>query len=109
MPGRDIILIGASAGGVQTLTELARHLPRDLPAAVFIVLHLAPYSASSMPAILSRAGPLPAAHPEGGEPIVPGRIYVAPPDHHLVIEPERVRISRGPTENGHRPAVDVLF
>ncbi len=109
MPGRDIILIGASAGGVQTLAELARHLPGDLPAAVFIVLHLAPYSPSSMPAILSRAGALPAAHPRDGEPIVPGRIYIAPPDHHLLIEPERVRISRGPTENGHRPAVDVLF
>src|SRR6185436_714450 len=109
MAGRDIILIGASAGGVQTLTELARHLPGDLPAAVFMVIHLSPFSHSSMPAILSRAGPLPAAHPRDGEPILPGRIYVAPPDHHLVIEPEQVRISRGPTENGHRPAVDVLF
>jgi len=107
--GRDIILIGASAGGVQTLAELARHLPRDLPAAVFVVIHLAPFSSSSMPAILSRVGPLPAVHPRDGEPIVPGKIYVAPPDHHLVIEPERVRISRGPTENGHRPSVDVLF
>jgi two-component system chemotaxis response regulator CheB len=109
MPGRDIILIGASAGGVQTLAELVRYLPRDLPAAVFVVLHVAPFGSSSMPAILSRSGPVPAVHPRDGEPTLPGKIYVAPPDHHLVIEPDRVRLSRGPTENGHRPAVDVLF
>ena len=109
MSHRDIILIGASAGGVQTLAELVRHLPRDLPATVFVVIHIAPFGASSMPAILSRSGRLPALHPKDGDPIEPGRIYVAPPDHHLVIEPERVRISRGPSENGHRPAVDVLF
>ncbi len=109
MPGRDIILIGASAGGVQTLAELVRYLPRDLPAAVFVVLHVTPFGSSSMPAILSRSGSLPAAHPTDGEPILPGKIYVAPPDHHLVIEPDRVRLSRGPTENGHRPSVDVLF
>jgi two-component system, chemotaxis family, protein-glutamate methylesterase/glutaminase len=109
MPSRDIILIGASAGGVQTLAELVRHLPRDLPAAVFIVLHISPFGSSSMPAILSRSGFLPAAHPKDGDPIEVGKIYMAPPDHHLVIEPERVRLSRGPTENSHRPAVDVLF
>lgn len=109
MAHRDIILIGASAGGVQTLAELVRHLPNDLPATVFVVIHLAPFGSSSMPAILSRSGRLPALHPRDGDPIEPGRIYVAPPDHHLVIEPERVRISRGPSENGHRPAVDVLF
>lgn len=109
MGHRDIILIGASAGGVQTLAELVRHLPSDLPATICVVIHLAPFSSSSMPAILSRSGSLPALHPRDGDPIVSGRIYVAPPDHHLVIEPERVRISRGPSENGHRPAVDVLF
>jgi two-component system chemotaxis response regulator CheB len=109
MPGRDILLIGASAGGVQTIAELVRLLPRDLPAAVFVVLHVAPFGSSSMPAILSRSGPIPAIHPKDGEPILPGKIYVAPPDHHLVLEPDRVRLSRGPTENGHRPSVDVLF
>src|SRR5215203_5145352 len=107
MPSRDIILIGASAGGVQTLSELVRHLPRNLPAAVFIVLHISPFGSSSMPAILSRVGFLPAAHPKDGDPIESGKIYMAPPDHHLVIEPERVRHSRAPTENSHRPAVDV--
>lgn len=109
MGGRDIVLIGASAGGVHALSQLVGLFPRDLPAAVFVVIHLSPYSPSAMPTILSRSGPLPAVHPKDGDPILPGRIYVAPPDHHLLIEPDRVRLSRGPTENGHRPSVDVLF
>jgi two-component system chemotaxis response regulator CheB len=62
-----------------------------------------------LPAILDRAGPLPAAHPRDGEPIVPGNIYVAPPDHHLALDPGRVRVSHGPRENRHRPAIDRLF
>lgn len=109
MPGRDILLIGASAGGVQALSDIVTQLPQDLPAAVFVVMHISPSGTSAMPAILSRAGRLPAVHPKDGEPILPGRIYVAPPDHHLVVEPGHVRLSRAPTENGHRPAVDVLF
>src|SRR5215210_2312803 len=109
MGGGDIVLIGASAGGVHAISELVALFPRDFPAAVFIVLHLSPYGNSAMPQILSRSGPLPAVHPKDGDPILPGRIYVAPPDHHLLIEPDRIRLSRGPTENGHRPAVDVLF
>ncbi|HEX3129365.1 MAG TPA: chemotaxis protein CheB [Thermoanaerobaculia bacterium] len=109
MPGHDIILIGASAGGVQALSAVAAGLPPDLPAAVFVVLHIAPYGRSAMPSILARAGALPAKHAEDGEPVEPGRIYVAPADHHLMLEPGRVRISRAPTENGQRPSVDVLF
>jgi two-component system chemotaxis response regulator CheB len=109
MPSHDIIVIGASAGGVQTLVNLIGGLPRDIPAAVFIVMHLAPFGTSAMPAILCRSGPLKALHPQDNELIEHGKVYVAPPDHHLVIEPDRVRISRGPTENGYRPAVDVLF
>lgn len=104
-----VILIGASAGGVRALSELVRRLPAELPAAVCMVLHLAPQSRSAMPAILSRAGSLPAVHPEDGERIQPGRIYVAPPDHHLVLEVGKVRLSRGSSENGQRPSVDVLF
>lgn len=109
MRHRDILVIGASAGGVSALSRLVSHLPSDLPAAVFIVIHVSPHGTSAMPAILSRLGPLPAVHPGDGEPIEHGKIYVAPPDHHLVIEPGVVRVSRGPTENAHRPAVDVLF
>lgn len=106
---RDVLLIGASAGGVHVLTELVRNFPRDLPAAVFIVIHVSPHGRSAMPAILSRSGHLPAVHPDDGDPIEPGKIYVAPPDYHLLIERGRVRVSKAPTENGHRPAVDVLF
>ncbi len=109
MPRRDIIVIGASAGGVQVLADLIGALPPTLPASVFIVMHLAPHGASAMPAILCRSGPLKAVHPADGEPIEQGKVYVAPPDHHLLLEPDCVRISRGPTENGYRPAVDVLF
>lgn len=109
MPGHDIIVIGASAGGVQALADLVGDLPAGLPASVFIVMHLAPFSTSAMPSILCRSGQLQAVHPKDGEAIEHGKVYMAPPDHHLIIEPDRVRISRGPTENGYRPAVDVLF
>lgn len=104
-----VILIGASAGGVHALQEVVRGLPADLPAAVFVVLHVAPYGTSAMPAILTRAGKMPAFHPRDEEPIREGRIYVAPPDHHLIVEDGRVRLSHGPSENAQRPAVDVLF
>jgi two-component system chemotaxis response regulator CheB len=84
-------------------------LPADLPAAVFVVLHTHPTSPGYLPHILARSGPLPAAHAEDGEPIAPGRIYVAPPDHHLLIEDGHVRLTKGPKENRSRPAVDPLF
>jgi two-component system chemotaxis response regulator CheB len=108
-PRRDIIVVGASAGGVEALTELARGLPRDFPAAVFVVLHLPADATSVLPRILARAGRLPAAHPIDGAPIRGGRIYVAPPDRHLLVGDGFVRLSRGPRENSHRPAVDPLF
>jgi two-component system chemotaxis response regulator CheB len=104
-----LIAVGASAGGVHTLSELAGQLPRGLPAAVLVVLHLAPQGRSVLPAILSRAGSLEAVHPRDGEHLKAGRIYVAPPDHHLVVEDGRLRLSRSATENGHRPAIDVTF
>jgi two-component system, chemotaxis family, protein-glutamate methylesterase/glutaminase len=109
MPRHDIIVVGASAGGVEALQELVAGLPADLPAAVFVVLHVPAHGPSLLPSILARAGPLPAAHAEDGEPIRPGRIYVAPPDHHLMLEPGRVRLVVGPRENGVRPAADALF
>lgn len=109
MAGHDIIVVGASAGGVEALMTLVRDLPAELPAAVFIVLHIPAQSPSLLPSILNRAGSLIAAHPEDGANIEYGRIYVAPPDHHLLIEEGRVRVMRGPKENRHRPAVDPLM
>ena len=109
MFGHDIITIGASAGGVEALTEIARGLPGDLPASVFVALHVPAHGTSVLPLILSRRGPMPAAHARDGEAIVPGRIYVAPPDQHLLIHEGAVRLSRGPRENGVRPAIDPLF
>jgi two-component system chemotaxis response regulator CheB len=109
MRKRDIIVIGASAGGVEALVELVRGLPADLPAAAFVVLHLPAHATSVLPSILNRAGALPAVHPRDGQAIQPGRIYVAPPDHHLLIKDRHLRVTRGPRENRHRPAADVLF
>jgi two-component system chemotaxis response regulator CheB len=107
--GRDVVVIGASAGGVEALRKIVRHLPPDLPAAVFVVLHVSRTAPSNLPAILERHGALPAAHAVDGDPIVPCRVYVAPPDHHMVLEPGVVRVVQGPIENRHRPAVDPLF
>jgi two-component system chemotaxis response regulator CheB len=108
-PRRDLIVIGASAGGVDALRRIVRQLPADLPAAVLVVLHIWPESPSFLPEILNHAGSLPAVHPYDGEALEYGRIYVAPPDFHLIIEPGVVRVIRGPKENRHRPAVDPLF
>src|SRR3954463_11719151 len=104
MPGHDIIVIGASAGGVEALSQVVRQLPSDLPAAVFIVLHVSPYGRSVLPEILTRAGTLPAAHAREGDKIEPGLIYIAPPDRHVIVRRNRVMLSRGPQENGVRPA-----
>jgi len=109
MSHRDIIVIGASAGGVEALTALVRLLPSDLPAALFIVSHLPPYGRTVLPEILQRVGQLPAALAVDGEPIRASKIYVAPPDHHLLLETERVRVTHGPKENRFRPAIDPLF
>jgi two-component system, chemotaxis family, protein-glutamate methylesterase/glutaminase len=109
MPDHDIVVVGASAGGVEALVRLAASVPAQLPAAVFVVLHVPPTGTSALPGILGRSGPLPASHVKDGEPIEPGRIYVAPPDHHLLVRAGHVHLARGPRENGHRPAVDPLF
>jgi two-component system chemotaxis response regulator CheB len=105
----DIVAIGASAGGVEVLLGLAGELPADLGAAVFVVVHQLPDHPSALPELLSRRGALPAVHPLHGEPIQPGRIYVAPPDNHLQVRAGSVEVVRGPKDNGHRPAADVLF
>lgn len=106
---RDIIVIGGSAGAVEVLLDLAAELPAGLPASVFVVLHTPAQHVSAMPELLSTRGPLPASHPIHGEEIARGRIYVAPPDAHLMLRRGTIAVVRGPKENGHRPAVDALF
>ena len=109
MPGHDIIVIGASAGGLETLQRLVKSLPAGLAASVFIVLHVSADSPLLLPSILEKAGKLPAVSPADKTRIAHGRIYVAPPDYHMLIEPAWVRIVHGPRENRHRPAIDPLF
>ena len=109
MAHRDIVVIGASLGGVEALPKLVAGFPADLPAAVLIVQHVAPNTRSFLADFLNAAGPLPAKPAMNNEPLEPQRIYVAEPDHHLMIEGDRVRLTRGPRESHARPSVDVLF
>jgi two-component system chemotaxis response regulator CheB len=106
---RDLVVIGASAGGVETLKRVVADLPADLDAAICIVLHIAPDSPSLLAEILSRAGCLPCRPAGDGDQLRPAHVLVAPPDRHLAVDGDRVRLTVGPRENGHRPAVDVLF
>jgi two-component system chemotaxis response regulator CheB len=106
---RDIVVIGGSAGAIESLRAFVSHFPQDLNAAIFVTVHTLPAPDGLLPRILSRHGTLGAAVAVDGEPILCGRIYVAPPDLHLLIEPGRVKLSGGPKENGHRPAIDPLF
>lgn len=105
----DVIVVGASAGGVEPLQAMVQRLPTDLPAAVFVTMHVAPRTTSLLPEILNRAGTLVAEHPVDGAPIENGRIYVAPPDHHLVIERDHLHLTCGPKEQHHRPSINVMF
>jgi two-component system chemotaxis response regulator CheB len=104
-----VVVVGASAGGVEALTTLAGLLPEDLDAAVCIVLHLPAGAESRLAEIISRAGPLPAVQARGGEKLVRGRVYVAPPDRHLIVRGQHALVTHGPHENGVRPSIDVLF
>ena len=104
-----VFVIGTSMNGVQALCDLVKGLPADFPAPIFIVQHTSPEGPSRLPGILSRSGPLPAAHPRPGELFRPGHIYVAPPDHHMLVRQRYVWLSQGPRENHTRPAVDPLF
>lgn len=103
-----LIVVGASAGGVAALQLLASALPSTLAAAVLVVLHVGAHR-SELPALLNSAGRLPAKHPLDGERILPGHIYIAPPDRHMIVEGDHLRLFRGPKENWARPAIDPLF
>jgi two-component system chemotaxis response regulator CheB len=109
MQTKDVIVIGSSAGGVEALRRLCADLPADLPAAVLVTQHLSPSARSVLPQLLTKAGPLPAATPRDGEALELGRIYVAGPDHHLLVRPGHLLTRRGPFENRTRPAVNALF
>lgn len=109
MNNRDIIVVGASAGGFQALKDLIKQLPDNFPAAIFIVWHIMPDRPSVLPDILQRFSALKISHAADGERFQHGRVYVAPPDHHILLENEAIRVTRGPKENRFRPSVDVLF
>jgi two-component system chemotaxis response regulator CheB len=106
---RGVIAIGASAGGIEALQRMLRELPPDLRAAVCLVLHIPAASRSLLPEILDRQTPLPVAAAIDGDEMRAGHVYVAPPDRHLRVQAGRVRLDRGPKENGVRPAIDPLF
>ena len=108
-PPPGILAIGGSAGAVEALVALVADLPADLPVPVVVTLHIGRHARSNLPRILARSGPLPAAHARPGEPLVAGRVYVAPPDLHLYPLSGAVHLSGGPRVNRHRPAVDVMF
>ncbi len=109
MSNRDLIVIGASAGGIEALQQVCAALPPNLNAALVVVMHTSPSSGGLLPKVLSRAGPIPAIHPRNGEIIAKGMIYVAPPDCHLIVDSGVLRTIRGPQENHHRPAIDPTF
>ncbi|MDA9544950.1 glutamate methylesterase [Bradyrhizobium sp. CCBAU 45321] len=109
MSNRDIIVIGGSAGATQPLKQILSRLPPDLPAAVFIVLHIPAQGIGILSTVARSAGPLPVRQAENGMEIEPGQIYLAAPDHHLLLSRDRVLLGRGPRENLVRPAIDALF
>src|SRR6266481_4923973 len=109
MAERDIVVIGASAGGVEALKDLVRGLSPDIRASFFVVLHFPAFQKSHLPEILSSVGVLPANHARNGDPILPGHIYVAPPNQHLLVKDGRVELWHGPKENYGRPSLNPLF
>jgi two-component system, chemotaxis family, protein-glutamate methylesterase/glutaminase len=108
--GRDVIVIGASAGGLEALDQLIGQLPTDLPASIVIVQHMGP--GNSGEPLLRRLGRHHAFHPklaEDGERVKPGHLYIAPPDNHLLMKEGKMLVTKGAAENRHRPGIDPLF
>lgn len=109
MDKRNIIVIGASAGGFDAIKQLVATLPAGMDAAIFIVWHMSPDVTGILPQVINKQNTIHAANAIDQEPLVFNRIYVAPPDHHLMLEKDTVRVTKGPKENRFRPAVDPLF
>jgi two-component system chemotaxis response regulator CheB len=105
---RDVIVIGASAGGIEALLGLFEKLPASLPAAIAVVVHRPPLFESQLVRILGRRATLPVLEPEDQQAVTPGRVYLAPRDHHMVFEDGVIRLNRGPQQHRFRPAVDPL-
>ena len=103
----EMIVIGASAGGLDGVQRIVKQLPASFPACVAVVIHN--NGRSHLPAILARVSELPVVVPESGDAIVPGRIVIAPQDHHLLVSERTFMLHQGPRENGFRPAIDPLF
>lgn len=108
-PPKHIVVIGTSAGGIETLRALVEAIPQDFAAPICIVMHLAPQSPGVLSEILNRVSQVPVQAGGNGERLRSGHIYVAPPDCHLIVEPGRIRVTKGPKENRFRPAIDPLF
>ncbi|HYE90996.1 MAG TPA: chemotaxis protein CheB [Terriglobales bacterium] len=106
---RDVVTIGASAGGVQALMQLLSKLPGDLPAIIGIVLHRSPYHETKLPWVLGRHASLKVIEPEDGQPLTVSTVYVAPRDQHLTFSQGVACLDHGPKEHRTRPAVDPLF
>jgi two-component system chemotaxis response regulator CheB len=106
---RDVVVIGASAGGVEALIRLFAELPGDFPAAVAVVIHRSPYFAGKLGHVLGRRSALPVVEPEDGALVKPGSIYLAPRDQHVLLEAGAFRLNRGPRQHHTRPAIDPLF
>jgi len=109
VPTQDVIVIGGSAGALADLRELLHGRPAGFPAAIFVVIHTSADRPRLLPALLAKAGRLPADYARDGDSIRFGKVTVAPPDHHLILKPAHVRVTRGPRENRFRPAIDPLF
>ncbi len=109
MVNRNIVAIGTSAGGVEALSFLASRLPSGFPAAVLATIHLPSRPRSQLDDILTRAGPLPASFARHGERLETGRIYLAPAEHHLLLDGDRLALGSGPRENSARPAIDPML
>jgi two-component system chemotaxis response regulator CheB len=110
IPNPDIIVVGTSAGGLEALQKIVSKLPEALPASLFIVMHIPAHLPSALPQLLARSSKLPVFNPQPDQQIESGRVYVAPPDYHLVVERNKsIALWHGPKENNFRPAINPLF
>ena len=105
---QPIIVMGASAGGVKAILDLAATLPRDFPAPILFVQHIGAHH-SELYKLVSARGPNPALNASDGEVPRPGIIYIAPPDQHMLLDGHAIRLSSSPKEHHARPAIDPLF